>query len=228
MPQAEENRGAILVWWSSRWSKKAVEFTRWSFGLKFGVKLHFILWTGLKWANNVVGFNQKTAVGHRCLVSQVSGEEELISLDDGILRYWVKLSCHHRVWWPGVRRKKEIVECLNCQRSQILSWLQANGIEELNSPDEGWVKVWVKLSWRHFILWPGVRRTKNFVECLSRQGSQMLSWPQVGGVEELNSPDEGWVKVLSEVILPSYHIVVRSEEDELYSRTFKQPGITDA
>ena len=52
----------------------------------------------------------------------------------------------------------------------------------------------------------------------------MLSWPQVGGVEELNSPDEGWVKVLSEVILPSYHIVVRSEEDELYSRTFKQPG----
>ena len=56
----------------------------------------------------------------------------------------------------------------------------------------------------------------------------MLSWPQVGGVEELNSPDEGWVKVLSEVILPSYHIVVRSEEDELYSRTFKQPGITDS
>ena len=56
----------------------------------------------------------------------------------------------------------------------------------------------------------------------------MLSWPQVGGVEELNSPDEGCVKVLSEVILPSYHIVVRSEEDELYSRTFKQPGITDA
>ena len=54
----------------------------------------------------------------------------------------------------------------------------------------------------------------------------MLSSPQVGGVEELNSPDEGWV--LSEVILPSYHIVVRSEEDELYSRTFKQPGITDA
>ena len=58
-----------------------------------------------------------------------------------------------------------------------------------------------------------MRRTKNIVECLSRQGSQMLSWPQVGGVEELNSPDEGWVKVLSEVILPSYHIVVRSEED---------------
>ena len=53
-------------------------------------------------------------------------------------------------------------------------------------------------------------------------------WPQVGGVEELNSPDEGWVKVLSKIILPSYYIVVRSEEDELYSRTFKQPGITDA
>ena len=39
-----------------------------------------------------------------------------------------------------------------------------------------------------------MRRTKNFVECLSRQGSQMLSWPQVGGIEELNSPDEGWLK----------------------------------
>ena len=56
----------------------------------------------------------------------------------------------------------------------------------------------------------------------------MLSWTQVGGVGELNSPDEGWVKVLSEVILPSYHIVVRSVVGELYSRTFKQPGITDA
>ena len=40
-----------------------------------------------------------------------------------------------------------------------------------------------------------MRRTKNIVECLSRQGSQMLSWPQAGGVEELNSPDEGGVKV---------------------------------
>ena len=35
-------------------------------------------------------------------------------------------------------------------------------------------------------------------------------------------------KVLREVILPLFHIVVRSEEDELYGRTFKQPGITDA
>ena len=39
----------------------------------------------------------------------------------------------------------------------------------------------------------------------------MLSWPQVGGVEELNSPDEGWVKVLSEVILASLHVVNRIE-----------------
>ena len=56
------------------------------------------------------------------------------------------------MWWPGVRRKKEIVECLNSQGSHILSWPQAGGLDELNSPDEGWVKVWVKLSWRHFIL----------------------------------------------------------------------------
>ncbi len=44
------------------------------------------------------------------------------------------------------------------------------------------------------MLCPGVRRTKNIVECLSRQGSQMLSWPKNGGVEELNSQDEGWFK----------------------------------
>ena len=58
-----------------------------------------------------------------------------------------------------MRRKKEIVECLNSQGSHILSWPQAGGLDELNSPDEGWVKVWVKLSWHHFFVWP-----KNIIE----------------------------------------------------------------
>ena len=78
----------------------------------------------------------------------------MISLDDGILMYWVSypaiIACCGQ--GPGVRRKKEIVECLNSQGSHILSWPQAGGLDELNSPDEGWVKVWVKLSWRDFIL----------------------------------------------------------------------------
>lgn len=51
-----------------------------------------------------------------------------------------------------MRRKKEIVECVNSQGSYILSWPQAGGVEELNSPDEGGVKVWVKLFERHFML----------------------------------------------------------------------------